>query len=74
MRRPGGEANDIEHVAHLMRGHALQMFWPGHVRRAAPAGQLRKHILGTYDEFFIEYDCFGRDPRQAPSRDGLAFP
>ncbi len=57
-----------------MGGQALQMLWQGHVRGAARAGQLRKHFLGNYDEFFIEYDCFGRDPRQAPGRDGLAFP
>jgi hypothetical protein len=27
----------------------------------------------NYDKFFNEYDRFGRDPRQAPGRDGLVF-
>ena len=31
-------------------------------------------FLGNYDKSFTKYDCFGRNPRQAPHRDGLAFP
>lgn len=31
-------------------------------------------FLENYDKFFIEYDCFGRDPGRAGGRDGLAFP
>jgi hypothetical protein len=56
-----------------MGGQVLQMSRQSHAYGAAQAGQLRKHFLGTYDESFIEYDCFGRDTRQAPRRDGLAF-
>jgi hypothetical protein len=52
---------------------ALQMFWQGGVRGAAKVGQLRKYFLGNHDIIFIEYDCFGRDPRRAQGRDGLAF-
>jgi hypothetical protein len=28
----------------------------------------------NYGKLFIEYDCFGRDPRRVQGRDGLAFP
>lgn len=31
-------------------------------------------FLENYHKFFIEDDCYGRDPRRAGGRDGLAFP
>jgi hypothetical protein len=52
----------------------LQMYWQGDVRGTAQVGELRKYFLRNHDIFFIEYDCFGRDPRRAQGRDGLAFP
>ena len=57
-----------------MDGQAVQRFCQDHVCGAAQVGEPRKRFLGDHDKFLIEYDCFGCAPRQAPGRDGLAFP
>lgn len=56
-----------------MQGQAIQRFLQDYPCEAVQVGGSRKSFLVDYGEYFVEYHCFGRDPRQASCRDGLVL-